>query len=73
VALGCVVLGQIVYLLLYNPLTSETTEMFRFLPASVASFVVPAFVYGIAMARWFPGSKRSSRPTARRRIVDPNI
>jgi NCS1 family nucleobase:cation symporter-1 len=47
VALACVVLGQVVYLTLYNPLTSQTTEMFRFLPASVASFAVPACAYGI--------------------------
>jgi len=73
VALGCVVLGQIVYLMLYNPLTSETTEMFRFLPASVASFMVPAFVYGIVMARCSRKSAGSSRPTPRRRIADPNI
>jgi NCS1 family nucleobase:cation symporter-1 len=85
VALGCVVLGQLVYLALYNPLTSETSEMFRFLPASIASFAVPAVTYGIAagLLRHRAKSRGCAQPTeaaadaqasARGRgIVDPNI
>jgi len=85
VALGCVVLGQIVYLALYNPLTSETSEIFRFLPASIASFAVPAFAYGIAswLLRHLRESRDREQPTGMaadaqasargREIVDPNI
>jgi NCS1 family nucleobase:cation symporter-1 len=85
VALGCVVLGQIIYLMLYNPLTAETTEMFRFLPASVASFTLPAVAYGIATCflRRREGSSSHTQPTDvtadtqalahHRNIVKPNI
>jgi len=85
VALGCVALGQIVYLTLYNPLTAETTEMFRFLPASVASFVIPAVAYGTAsyFLRPRPEPSISAQPTdsmsdaealARRpKLATPNI
>lgn len=84
-ALVCVVLGQVVYLALYNPLTSETSEMFRFLPASVASFAVPAFAYGMSasLLRRRRDSNGGSKPTGstaepqasapHRRIVAPNI
>jgi NCS1 family nucleobase:cation symporter-1 len=83
VALGCVVLGQIVYLALYNPLTAETTEMFRFLPASVAGFTVPAFAYGVTTALLRRRSNGAPRPTgsaadpqvleSHRKVADPNI
>ena len=84
-ALACVALGQAVYLALYNPLTSKTTEAFRFLPASVASFVLPAFAYGIAtmLLRRRRGSNGDPRPTGtsadpealapQRTVVAPNI
>ena len=85
VALACVVLGQVVYLSLFNPLTSETTEMFQFLPASVASFSVPAFAYWITafFQRRRRNSGRRSQPndytadaqvlSPRRKVVAPNI
>ncbi len=85
VALVCVVLGQVVYLVLYNPLTSETSETFRFLPASAASFAVPAVTYGIAtyILRWRRDSGSGSKstdssanaqaPAPRRKVVVPNI
>jgi NCS1 family nucleobase:cation symporter-1 len=84
-ALACVVLGQVVYLALYNPLTSQTTEMFRFLPASVASFAVPAFAYAITAyllrRRRYSGDRSQPNGTTadaqalapRRRVVTPNI
>jgi len=74
-ALVCVALGQIVYLALYNPLTSETTEMFRFLPASVASFVVPATTYGIITSLLNRRAKAAAPQTSipNQRIVAPNI
>jgi NCS1 family nucleobase:cation symporter-1 len=48
-ALAAVVLGQVVYFTLYNPLTSETHDLFRYAPASIAAFVVPALTYAISM------------------------
>jgi hypothetical protein len=80
-----VVLGQIIYLMLYNPLTAEITEMFRFLPASVASFTVPAVAYGLTTCflRRHRGSGSRTQPTDvtadtqalthHRNIVEPNI
>jgi hypothetical protein len=69
--------------MLYNPLTAETTEMFRFLPASVASFTVPAFAYGVATVLLRRSSAGAPRPTgsaanpqaleSHRKVVDPNI
>jgi NCS1 family nucleobase:cation symporter-1 len=49
VALGCVILGMFVYLWMYNPLTAETHALFRFMPASMASFLVPGLVYWVSM------------------------
>jgi NCS1 family nucleobase:cation symporter-1 len=74
-ALVCVALGQAVYLALYNPLTSATTEMFRFLPASVASFVVPAITYGILASLLNRRAKASGSQTSipNQRIIAPNI
>jgi hypothetical protein len=71
--------------MLYNPLTAETTEMFRFLPASVASFTVPAFAYGVA-TYFLRHRRKPSGPaqptdstaqhqalTRRRSVAAPNI
>jgi NCS1 family nucleobase:cation symporter-1 len=85
VALASVALGQGVYLALFNPLTSETTEMFRLLPASIASFGVPAATYGLGTfmlrlrARSPGGAKAAGSTTAARAsagrsaIAKPNI
>ena len=48
-ALTSVVLGQVVYLVLYNPISGETHDLFRFLPASVAACVVSAVAYWSGM------------------------
>jgi NCS1 family nucleobase:cation symporter-1 len=50
-ALGGLVLGQVVYFALYNPVTGDSHWLFRYLPASIAAFAVPALVYWIGM-RW---------------------
>jgi NCS1 family nucleobase:cation symporter-1 len=57
-ALLGVPLGQLTYLLLYDPNSGESHWLFQFVPASIAAFAVPALVYGLAMAR-------SARPAAR--------
>lgn len=55
-ALLAVVLGQAIYLSLYNPLTGEIHLATRFVPASIAAFGLAALVYG-ASAAW-----RARRP-----------
>jgi NCS1 family nucleobase:cation symporter-1 len=49
-ALVSVVLGQLVYLSLYDPITGDIDLLARFLPASLAAFAVPALVYGVTVA-----------------------
>jgi len=48
-ALGCVVLGQATYFFLYNPFTGTAHPLFVYLPASIASFALPAIVYYTGM------------------------
>jgi NCS1 family nucleobase:cation symporter-1 len=50
-ALGGLVLGQCVYFALYNPVSGDSHWLFRYLPASIAAFAVPALVYWIGMRR----------------------
>lgn len=77
IALGSLVLGQATYIFLYNPLTGVTHELFRWAPASIAAFVVPALVYGVAMRLLNRRtlSEASPAPTAARgrRVISPNI
>jgi NCS1 family nucleobase:cation symporter-1 len=49
-ALVSVVLGQLVYLSLYDPISGDIDLLTRWLPASLAAFVVPAVVYGVVVA-----------------------
>lgn len=67
-ALGSVVLGQAVYLSLYNPLTGEASGLL--LPASAAACVVPAITYWIAV-RLLARSPAEVPPT--HAIVAPDI
>jgi NCS1 family nucleobase:cation symporter-1 len=73
-ALGCLVLGQVVYLSLYNPMSGATHALFEILPASLAACVLPALVYAIA-ARVGTASPEPvpGQDAAARRIVAPNI
>jgi len=48
-ALGSLVLGQALYLFMYNPITHEIDTLSRYAPASVASCVVPGLTYWLAM------------------------
>jgi NCS1 family nucleobase:cation symporter-1 len=74
IALGSLVLGQATYLYLYNPITGETHESFRWIPASIAAFIVPALVYGIGM-RLRAGTDASVEPSpaGQGRLIEPNI
>jgi len=47
-ALASLILGQVLYLFLYNPLTGALNTSFAFIPPSVVACVVPALTYWIA-------------------------
>jgi NCS1 family nucleobase:cation symporter-1 len=68
-ALGCVLIGQAVYLGLYNPITSQTHALFRLLPASLAACIVPAVLYVVAARLWAPPAPAP----AMRQLAVPNI
>jgi NCS1 family nucleobase:cation symporter-1 len=71
-ALGSLVLGQATYLFLYDPLSGETHDWFRFVPASVAAFALPALTYAIATL-WRGRHRPGAETAAARRLVAPNI
>jgi len=70
-ALASLVLGQVLYVVLYNPVSGETHDLFRFLPASAAACLVPAFTY------WLATLVMRERATADRRaprqLIEQNI
>jgi NCS1 family nucleobase:cation symporter-1 len=66
-ALVSVVLGQVVYLALYDPVTGDIDLFTRFLPASLAAFLVPAIVYGSTVAML--GRKAETH----HHLLEPNI
>lgn len=69
-AIACVLLGQATYLSLYNPISGEVHALTRFVPASIAAFVVPAGVYALVALR----RRRTGRESASsRRLVHPNL
>jgi NCS1 family nucleobase:cation symporter-1 len=77
VALGSLLLGQVVYIVMYNPISGEIHPLSQFVPASVASSVLPALVYGVGM-RILGGRKSWRTPTSpeahpSRRLISPNI
>ena len=58
-------------MILYNPISGETHDLFRFLPASLASFCASGGLYGLGMrllARRVP-----SEEAAPSQLVEPNI
>jgi NCS1 family nucleobase:cation symporter-1 len=75
-ALGGIIIGQFAYFGIYDPFTEEAHALFRFLPATVAAFALPALVYWAGMKFWLEG-KYSHRPGATAampdRLVEPNI
>jgi NCS1 family nucleobase:cation symporter-1 len=70
-ALASLVLGQALYLFLYNPISGETHESFRIMPASVAACVVPALTYWLA-TRVMRRSATADR-NAPQRLIAPNL
>jgi len=78
-ALGSLLLGQIVYIIMYNPISGEIHQLSNYIPASVASSVLPALVYGVGM-RMLGRRESASRSTPTnpeeprsRRLISPNI
>jgi NCS1 family nucleobase:cation symporter-1 len=66
-ALLSLVAGQAAYLFLFNPITNETHDLMRFLPASITACLVPALLYGGSMkwlARREGGAGHTRAPTA---------
>lgn len=75
-ALACVVIGQFTYFMVYNPFTDAASALFRYCPASVAAFVLPAVIYYIGMKFWlYQGLKTAANQTADegRKLLEPNI
>ena len=70
-ALASLVLGQGLYLFLFNPITGETHDLFRLMPASVAACVVPALTYWLATQLMRKAA--TADLDARRHLVEPNI
>jgi NCS1 family nucleobase:cation symporter-1 len=70
-ALASLVLGQGLYLFLYNPISGELNESFQFVPPSVVACVVSALTYWTA-TRLMRRAATADR-TAPRHLVEPNI
>ena len=68
-ALAALLLGQVVYVWLYNPLSGATHDLARFAPPSIAAFLLSGLVYGVGMR--LAGSSLPARPPGR--LVEPNI
>jgi len=69
-ALGGVLLGQATYFFLYNPFTGSTHPWFVYVPASIASFVIPAAVYYAGMRLY---GVRLASDHRDGRLLKPNI
>jgi NCS1 family nucleobase:cation symporter-1 len=78
-ALGSMLLGQVVYIILYNPISGEIHQLSNYIPASVAATVLPALVYGVGMRLLGRRERTNLRAPASpeghspRRLISPNI
>jgi NCS1 family nucleobase:cation symporter-1 len=70
-ALASLVLGQVLYIYFYNPITGETPGILEFLPASVIACLVPAVTYLVG-TRLFTRDIHADA-TAPRQLARPNI
>jgi len=70
-ALASLVLGQALYIYLYNPMTGEAHDLLRLMPASAAACLVPAATYWTATR--FIGNRATADVKAPREIFEPNI
>ncbi|HEU4401432.1 MAG TPA: cytosine permease, partial [Candidatus Polarisedimenticolia bacterium] len=67
-ALVSVLIGQAIYIYLFNPLTLEARPLFRAFTASLPACLVPGLVYWawVALARWRAGAREAGVAAARR-------
>lgn len=75
-ALGGIIAGQFAYFGIYDPFTDEAHSLFRFLPATVAAFVLPALIYWAGMKFWLEAryqNRLDATGLQAVRIIDPNI
>ena len=68
IAIGSLVLGQAVYMILYNPGTGDTHDLFFYINPSIAACIVPAMVYAAGMKLF--GTLESSLAIDRQRHGD---
>lgn len=82
IAIGSLLLGQAIYIWLYNPGTGATHPLFYYLNPSITACVVPAVTYAIGMKLlgWHEKSVRITEDQRSRyelppaqRLIDPNI
>ncbi|MFB3118325.1 MAG: cytosine permease [Myxococcota bacterium] len=79
VALGSLLLGQILYVFLYNPISGETHPLSNYAPASVWATVVPALVYWAGMRLLAlresasPRGSTAAEGRGGRQLISPNI
>ena len=75
-ALAGIVVGQIAYFGIYDPFTDEAHTVFRFVPATVAAFCLPALIYWVGMRFWLEArfdSRLGGTGLSPARLVKPNI
>ncbi len=70
-ALASLILGQGLYLFLYNPITGELHDSFQLMPPSVVACVVPALTYWLATLLMRKAA--TADLNAPRHLVEPNI
>jgi len=75
-ALACVVIGQITYFMVYNPFTDQSSALFRYCPASIAAFALPALIYYIGMKFWVYQQLKTAAANSKAdsyEVLEPNI
>jgi NCS1 family nucleobase:cation symporter-1 len=75
-ALGGIIIGQFAYFGIYDPFTDEAHELFRFLPATVAAFSLPALIYWAGMKFWLEqryANRFAAADTQPTKLIKPNI
>jgi NCS1 family nucleobase:cation symporter-1 len=70
-ALASLLLGQGLYLFLYNPITGSLHESFQIMPPSIVACVVPALTYWLA-TRLMRKAATADR-NAPHHLIEPNI
>ncbi len=71
IALAALLLGQVLYVILYNPISGETHELFRFVPASLGSFCAAGGFYGLGMR--LLARRVDSEEASPPQLLQPNI